>query len=198
MSNKHCYTGNSISFPTTISRRDICVRAGSLVAASAVATLASGVISLTAYAAPTQANWSSCGKCRGLFFNGYKPKTGSCPGGGGHSATGNEIALTYDDSTGPGQGDWRFCNKCMALFFNGYPSKGVCPAGVNGHEAAGYNFFLAHDRRAGTCEQGGWRFCTKCQVLHNGGGKCAAGGSHVPQGYTFVLVNPRCQRIDPG
>src|SRR3954468_1178927 len=122
MLNKDCCTDKSILLPARVSRRDICIRAGSLLAASTVAALASGVISSAAYAAPSQGNWWSCGTCRALFFNGYKPRTGACPGGGGHSTTGHEIALTYDDSTGPGQGDWRFCNNCMALFFNGYPA----------------------------------------------------------------------------
>ena len=36
-----------------------------------------------------------------------------------------------------------------------------------------------------------WRFCNKCHIqFYNGNagkGRCAAGGGHVAQGYSFVL-----------
>jgi len=175
-----------------ISRRAFLARTVGLSAIGATATLVSGAFPSGAVAASTQPNWRRCKKCSTLFFNGYRPKTGRCPGSGKHEVAGRfDYVLVFDDSRGPGQGDWRFCNKCMALFFNGYSAKGVCPAG-GGHQAAGYNFFLFHDRRPSGKEEDLWRFCNKCQVLFytqaSETSVCAASGRHVAAGYKFLLT----------
>jgi hypothetical protein len=167
-----------------------------------VAGVATVGLPSTAFAqAGEQNEWRYCGKCHGLFYDGYTSK-GPCPAdGSGHSAIGFNFSIEYNSHQTqelPGrtrQYNWRFCNKCEVMFYDGYPGKGVCPIG-GGHVAQGYMFGLwdvngpsfPHDRM-----QSDWRFCNKCQVLYFDGyadkGRCAAGGGHVAQGLNFKLFN---------
>ena len=137
-----------------------------------------------------QNSWRYCGKCHGLFYDGY-PEKGSCPSGGGHEALGWNFRLLYDIPGSPtAQTDWRFCGKCNGLFFDGYPDKGACPAS-RAHSAIGFDFVLPHEIPGTPNDQPDWRFCGKCHGLFFDGypdkGKCPSGGGHQAQGYNFVL-----------
>ena len=43
-----------------------------------------------------QANWRYCGKCSGLFFDGYPDNKGVCPKGGSHEAIGYNFVLPHN------------------------------------------------------------------------------------------------------
>jgi hypothetical protein len=142
--------------------------------------------------ATTQANWRFCGKCFGLFWDGYGEK-GACPkDGAGHSSIGFDFLLSHDvDATPERQRDWRFCGKCFGLFYDGYADKGACPKGA-GHSAIGYNFVLPHDTGESAERQANWRFCGKCSGLFYDGyadkGTCPRdGGGHSSIGFNFAL-----------
>ena len=146
---------------------------------------------------PYQQNWRYCGKCRGLFFDGYAYK-GKCPAGGGHDAVGYSFSLPYNvPGTLTAQRDWEFCVKCHGMFFNGYPDKGSCPAG-RGHEhnLNAYHFTLPHDVPSTPTAQRDWEYCVKCHGMFFNGysnkGVCSAGGGHQshPDAYHFVLPHP--------
>ena len=78
------------------------------------------------------------------------------------------------------------------MFWNGGDKKGVCAAG-GAHLAQGFLFALHYDDAAADtgAVQFGWRYCSKCSSLFYSGfptkGRCAAGGAHVAQGFTFGL-----------
>ncbi len=137
-----------------------------------------------------QNEWRYCGKCHGMFYNGY-PDKGRCAAGGGHEAIGYNFVLPHDiPGTPTAQNEWRYCGKCHGMFYNGYPDKGRCAAG-GGHEAIGYNFVLPHDIPGIPTAQNEWRYCGKCHGMFYNGypdkGRCAAGGGHEAIGYNFVL-----------
>jgi hypothetical protein len=137
-----------------------------------------------------QRDWRYCGKCQGMFFDGY-PQKGACPAGGGHQAIGLNFILPHDvGETQTAQRNWRYCGKCQGMFFDGYPQKGACPAG-GGHQAIGFNFVLPHDIAATNKSQTSWRFCAKCSTMFYDGypnkGTCPVGGGHQSAGYVFVL-----------
>jgi hypothetical protein len=90
-----------------------------------------------------QYDWRFCGKCSGMFFDGY-PAKGRCPAGASHSAAGWMFGLVHQAPTGWQQNAWRGCNKCSALFYDGYPKKGACTAG-GGHVAQGYTFYVNYE-----------------------------------------------------
>ncbi|MHC5595876.1 MAG: hypothetical protein ACYTXC_07950, partial [Nostoc sp.] len=59
-----------------------------------------------------QNEWRYCGKCHGMFYNGYLNK-GLCPAGSGHQAIGYNFVLPHDISGTPTtQNEWRYCGKC--------------------------------------------------------------------------------------
>ncbi|SDS80373.1 hypothetical protein SAMN04489716_1660 [Actinoplanes derwentensis] len=157
------------------------------------AAVAAGALTIPAPAragAPTQNYWRYCDHCHEMFFDGYAGK-GSCPGGGGHVASGLYFALPHSSVETPtAQAQWRYCRKCQAMFYNGYSPAGVCPAG-GGHAAQGLNFVLPHDMVTGAGSQSEWRYCRKCHVMFYDGyenkGRCPSGGGHSAQGYMFVL-----------
>src|SRR5262249_36363900 len=97
-----------------------------------------------------QANWRYCGKCGGLFFDGYADKSfqNSCPAGRSHAPAGFDFVLPHDVfEDANNQGNWRYCVKCGGLFFNGYADKSfqnVCPRGGS-HAPAGFHFVLPHE-----------------------------------------------------
>jgi hypothetical protein len=123
-----------------------------------------------------QPDWRYCGKCHGLFFDGY-PDKGRCPVGGGHSAIGFNFALPYNvPATPTSQTDWRYCAKCHELFFDGYPDKGRCRVD-GGHVAIGHNFALPHDIPATPDGQPDWRYCGKCHGMFFDGYKGACPGT---------------------
>ncbi|HWU89046.1 MAG TPA: hypothetical protein VN253_17395 [Kofleriaceae bacterium] len=136
--------------------------------------------------------WRYCGKCHGMFFDGY-PDKGRCPDEGprGHVAAGYDFVLPHDvPGTPNAQNAWRYCDKCHGIFFDGYPNKGCCAAG-GGHEAAGYEFVLPHDVPGTPNAQNAWRYCDKCHGMFFDGypdkGVCPIGGGHEAIGYEFVL-----------
>jgi ribosomal protein S27AE len=142
---------------------------------------------------PEQTDWRYCGKCHGMFFDGY-PEKGTCPVGGGHDAIGYNFVLPHDvPGTTTAQDAWRYCGKCHGMFFDGYPEKGTCPVG-GGHDAIGYNFVLPHDVLGTPTAQDAWRYCGKCHGMFYDGypekGSCPAGGGHDAIGYNFVLPHP--------
>jgi hypothetical protein len=94
---------------------------------------------------PEQRDWRYCGKCHGLFFDGY-PDKGNCPTGGGHDAIGYNFVLPHNvPGTANAQTEWEFCVKCHGMFFNGYPDKGRCPAGGgHQHHPDAFRFVLPH------------------------------------------------------
>jgi hypothetical protein len=93
-----------------------------------------------------QDHWRYCGKCHGLFFDGYQEK-GLCVVGGGHEAIGDTFVLPHDVPETPNaQAAWRYCDRCHGLFWDGEADKGRCPAG-GGHAAVGFVFVLPHDTR---------------------------------------------------
>ena len=135
---------------------------------------------------PGQPDWRFCGKCFGMFFNGY-PTKGQCPAGSAHEASGYIFMLPHD-TAGPGQPEWRFCSKCFGMFFAGIGApRGLCPTGGE-HTPDGYNFVLPYD---GPFQgQRDWRYCDKCRGMfydYPPQGVCPAGGGHHPSGYNFVL-----------
>ena len=145
-----------------------------------------------------QKNWRGCNKCSGLFYDGV-PQKGRCPAGGGHVAQGFNFELPFNTpAERDTQDNWRFCNKCSGMFYDGFSKTGTwgtCPAGGS-HVAQGYNFVLHHDTAAGAIAQNNWRACNKCSGMFYDGfsktgtwGTCPAGGSHVAQGYNFVLTH---------
>lgn len=151
-----------------------------------------------------QPDWRYCGKCAGMFFDGYTDK-GRCPADGGHSAIGYNFVLPYDvPFDAPGnehrQAQWRYCGKCHAIFYDGYADKGRCPNG-GGHSAIGYNFVLPHDVSASETAQPFWRYCGKCHVMfydgYNNKGQCPGGGGHSSIGFYFVLPHRKEARANP-
>ena len=67
----------------------------------------------------SQKNWAFCGKCAGLFFDGYSDK-GSCPKGGGHSAPAGSFNFVLPHNPGSeNEADWRFCIKCHGMVKTG-------------------------------------------------------------------------------
>ena len=123
--------------------------------------------------------------------NDGRPDKGTCPAGGGHSASGFMFVLPHDiPEAVNAQSAWRFCDKCAGMFFDGRPDKGICPAG-GGHSASGFMFVLPHDVPEAANAQSAWRFCGKCAAMFFNGrpekGTCPAGGGHSASGFTFVL-----------
>ncbi|OOZ78586.1 hypothetical protein BHL35_18555 [Bacillus cereus] len=144
---------------------------------------------------PAQKEWRFCGKCHGLFFDGYSDK-GRCPAdGSGHQAIGFNFVLPHDVPPNErAQQDWRFCVKCHGLFFDGYLNKGLCPRG-GGHQAMGFNFVLPHSVPGTRTAQPNWRFCGRCHGLFFDGypnkGRCpGTGNGHQAIGFNFVLPHP--------
>jgi len=139
---------------------------------------------------PNQSAWRYCGKCHGMFYDGY-PDKGICSAGGGHNATGYTFVLPHGVAgSSTAQNAWRYCGKCHGMFYDGYPNKGVCPAG-GGHNAVGYNFVLPHGVVGTATAQTAWRYCGKCHGLFYDGysnkGICSSGGGHNAVGYNFIL-----------
>ncbi|MBL1105335.1 CAP domain-containing protein [Streptomyces sp. 5-8] len=137
-----------------------------------------------------QADWRYCGKCQGMFFDGY-PLKGACPRPVGHKAVGYNFVLPHDVAGTPtAQNAWRYCVKCHGMFYDGYAQKGACPGG-GGHQAAGYDFVLPHDVAGTPTAQNAWRYCVKCHGMFYDGyaqkGTCPGGGGHQAAGYDFVL-----------
>jgi hypothetical protein len=67
----------------------------------------------------SQQFWRFCGKCAGLFFDGY-PDKGSCPKGGGHEASPGSYNFVLGHNPGAeNEGDWRFCTKCHGMVKTG-------------------------------------------------------------------------------
>jgi hypothetical protein len=124
-----------------------------------------------------QPNWSFCGKCGGLFWNGDPAFNGVCPKDGQpHFAIGWNFHLpfvtdVYIPTGRPEQADWRFCGKVTTL-----------------------DLLLSHPsfQEDGT-HQGNWRFCGKCARLFWDGdfkfkGLCPKDGAgHSPIGLNFML-----------
>jgi hypothetical protein len=143
-----------------------------------------------------QQDWRFCNKCDGLFYDGY-PEKGSCSAGGGHVAQGFNFELPFNTQPkSDTQDNWRYCGKCHGMFYAGFPNNsGKCPAG-GGHSAPdkSYNFVLHHDTSTNLGSQNNWRGCNKCSGMFYDGyptkGRCPAGGTHVAQGYNFVLSHP--------
>jgi hypothetical protein len=136
----------------------------------------------------TQADWRRCGKCPGLFFNGYVQK-GVCPRGGGHVAEGYFYVLAHDTPASAfEQEGWRFCRGCSGLFYDGQPEKGRCPEG-GGHRASGFQFIVPHTLPGAPLREQGWRFCARCFGLFLAGqpGDCPGGGFHTAVGLEFAL-----------
>jgi hypothetical protein len=79
-----------------------------------------------------QPDWSFCGKCGGLFWNGDPAFHGVCPKDGQpHFAIGWNFYLpfvtdVYIPTGRPEQADWRFCGKCGGLFWHGGYHMGIC------------------------------------------------------------------------
>ncbi len=140
--------------------------------------------------------WRFCNKCQVLFNTRHD--SGSCASGGTHIAQGHDFFFPLRVPDTPTvQKNWRRCIKCQAMFFNGYQEKGRCAAG-GGHKAdtdPDNNYAIPHDIPGTPTKQTDWRFCNKCQAMFYDGypakGTCAAGGSHVAQGYNFVLPHNR-------
>jgi hypothetical protein len=111
-----------------------------------------------------QGAWRYCGKCHGMFFDGF-PDKGRCPAGDGHAAIGYVFVLPHDVPESPSaQGAWRYCGKCHGMYFDGYADKGHCPAG-DGHAAAGFVFVLPHDVPGTPTAQDAWRYCIQCHGM---------------------------------
>jgi hypothetical protein len=191
-----------------------------------------------------QPDWRFCGRCHGLFYDGY-PRKGLCagaPGGGIRlSAVLNErgvldpfsapdpIGVTESNETPSGAfsfggtacvfagiGERRYTGKkrpgdptygnylhskdrpnIAGPFHTEFlfsPRIGCCPRDASrtvfeSHAVLGLRFVLPHDGGSGA----GWRACARCQSLFwNASDQpsvCHKGGSHAPEGSTFVL-NP--------
>lgn len=156
--------------------------------------VAASILPATALAETVQKQWASCGKCRTIFFDGFRNNKGRCIVGGAHIGGATRVQLPYNrPESQREQGAWRFCNKCNALFFDGFPDKGVCPAG-GGHVAQGYVFVLLHGT-AGLEDH--FRYCAKCHAMfEQGPGHCPAGENHAAAGFKFDLYPENSQRID--
>ena len=76
------------------------------------------------------------------------------------------------------QDGWCFCRQCLGLVFAADAATARCPAGGQHVTRGGYALQCGD---GGSGVQAGWRRCGKCQSLTftgNGGGVCAAGGTH--------------------
>lgn len=96
-----------------------------------------------------QINWKSCGKCYGLFYDGF-PEKGICPAGGNHDSNvfgvaSLNYALAHDSFQYTGIRKWRFCSKCYLLFYNGFPGPGKCPAGGGHDGTTSFDYVLAYE-----------------------------------------------------
>jgi hypothetical protein len=142
-----------------------------------------------------QYSWRFCDRCFSLFYDGYANK-GTCPTGGGHTASGLNYFIPYDTPETPkAQANWRFCNKCQVMFYDGYPDKGTCSGGGK-HAAQGFNFTIPHGILDTAKNQGGWGYCTKCHGLFYDAnpalkGSCPTGGGHKREGFVFTLPHSR-------
>lgn len=143
-----------------------------------------------------QNNWRGCNKCSAVFFNGFQGNPNNrCTVGGSHVAQSFNFQLPFNvGETGTAQANWRGCNKCSVLFFDGFPGNpNTTCAGGGRHQQQSESFVLPHDIPGSPNEQPGWRGCNKCSALFfdgfqdNPNNRCPAGGSHVPQGFSFVL-----------
>ena len=139
-------------------------------------------------AGPTsQSEWTSCSRCRSVFYNGL----GACPAGQRHETSASaDYFLAGNIAWSPGQSGWRWCSKCYGMGFTD-PSRqpGVCAAGGrHDHSNSGtYKVepFKAHapsilQAFVDDTEQGGWAWCHRCEMLGYKlqPSKCPAGGAH--------------------
>jgi hypothetical protein len=145
----------------------------------------------------SQSEWTSCSRCRSVFYDGL----GACPAGQRHdtSASGDYF-LVPNVSWAPGQSGWRWCNKCFGMAFTD-PSRqpGLC-AGGGRHDHAGSSMYKVEPFKphapaipqafVDDTEQTGWAWCHRCEML---GYKlkpshCPAGGAHdFSQSTSYVL-----------
>jgi len=149
------------------------------IAVGAVTVSTSAILLSTAPANALQHLWSSCTRCRGVWFTGNGTR-GSCPAGnifdGGHHSSGLDLVLKTREDGGAGQSGWNWCGACQGLWFAGNNSFGVCPGNAYGHRplsqvglqpgvfSSDYVIEdIDHRDRSGGLS--GWRWCSKCSGL---------------------------------
>jgi RNA polymerase subunit RPABC4/transcription elongation factor Spt4 len=150
-------------------------------------TSTSGQYDVLPSVAAGQGQWTNCGRCRAVYFDGV----GACPAGGSHDTTeSGDYFLVHDLDWAPGQKGWRWCAKCYGLgYLDPQRGPGTCAAGgQHDHSSSGaysVEFVQPHDPSIpqpliDQVEQTGWAWCRNCEMLgyRPKPSRCPAGGQH--------------------